>query len=105
MSKIYISGAISGMSIGVAKAAFADAKDYLYWNSEHLHHNIINPFYIKPFLGLENWLCYMINDVRELLKCDSIYMLKGWQNSRGACIEHLIAVWRKMEIIYQSNEM
>jgi len=101
MSKIYISGAISGMSIGVAKATFEDAKEYLYWNSIYSIHNIINPFDVNPFLGLKNWWCYMISDVRELLKCDSIYMLKGWQNSRGACIEHLIAVWRKMEIIYQ----
>ena len=102
MSKIYISGPISGIEIDKCKSIFASAMFYcmldLGYCSERF---VINPFNIKPFLGLENWLCYMINDVRELLKCDSIYMLKGWQNSRGACIEHLIAVWRKMEIIYQ----
>ena len=101
MSKIYISGAISGLQIEEAKARFEDAAHYLYRELYYSCYNIVNPFDIKPFLGLKNWWCYMINDVRELLKCDRIYMLRGWQNSRGACIEHLIAVWRKMEIIYE----
>jgi len=101
MSKIYISGPISVLPIEEAKQRFDNSAIDLYYYGNYDIEDIVNPFNINPFLGLKNWWCYMINDVRELLKCDSIYMLKGWQKSRGACVEHLIAVWRKMDIIYQ----
>jgi len=97
--KIYLSGPISGKNIDLAKQNFEfagkEVRRYL------MPSEVINPFDIKPFLGLKNWWCYMVTDLWELRKCDSILMLRGWKNSRGACIEHLYAVWNKKVIIYQ----
>ena len=101
MSKIYLSGPISGMSIETSMANFIEAKKEIFWCLDYCHTDIVNPFDIKPFLGLKNWWCYMITDLYALSKCDSVYMLRSWRNSRGACIEHLYAVWNKKTIIYQ----
>ncbi len=99
MSKIYISGQITGLKLEESKANFDAAFDMLalYWP----HADIVNPFDIKPFLGIKKWLFYMITDVLQLRKCNTIYMLKSWEKSRGACIEHLIALSYKKTIIYQ----
>lgn len=98
-NKIYLSGPISGKNIDLAKQNFEfagkEVRRYL------MPSEVINPFDIKPFLGLKNWWCYMATDLWVLRKCDTIFMLRGWKNSRGACIEHLYAVWNKKVIIYQ----
>jgi hypothetical protein len=33
----------------------------------------------------------MLNDIRELIECDHICMLDGWEKSKGATLEHHIA--------------
>lgn len=37
------------------------------------------------------WEFYMRLALRQLLECDSVMLLPGWQESRGACIEHSLA--------------
>ena len=105
MSKIYISGRISGLNIETAKRSFEYAVHELMLSKAYHINDIVNPFDIRPFLGLNNWWCYMFSDIMALRKCEAIFMLKGWQNSRGACIEHLIAVWCKKIVIYQEVEL
>ena len=39
--------------------------------------------------------------INKLSGCDAIYMLRGWENSKGARAEHAVAVWIGLEIIYQ----
>lgn len=34
---------------------------------------------------------YMRADIRALTRCDAIYLLRGWQGSRGAQLEYEIA--------------
>lgn len=41
-------------------------------------------------------------DFGELIDCDAIYMLDGWENSRGATTEKMIAEFVGMEVMYQS---
>ena len=43
--------------------------------------------------------CYMRADLAALLTCDAIYMLHGWQESRGATVEHDAAVACGMTIL------
>lgn len=38
------------------------------------------------------WSAHMRADIRMLLDCDMIHMLPGWSKSRGATLEHSIAV-------------
>jgi hypothetical protein len=40
----------------------------------------------------------------DLIDSDAIYMLRGWEQSKGARAEHAVAVWIGLEIIYQGGE-
>jgi hypothetical protein len=42
----------------------------------------------------------MVEDIRQLMTCDAIYMLKGWEKSKGASLEHHIAKELGLEIYY-----
>ena len=42
-------------------------------------------------------------DVDHVLKCDAIYMLRGWKYSTGAIAEHAIAKWAGRQVIYQTT--
>ena len=44
--------------------------------------------------------CYMRSDIAALLTCDAIHMLPGWENSRGATVEHTIATALGLPITY-----
>lgn len=46
----------------------------------------------------------MISEEIELLKtCDAIYMMKGWEYSKGANIEYTIARKHQLKCYYQQN--
>ena len=44
---------------------------------------------------------FMKNSIRLLLHCNAIYMLRGWEDSKGATLEHEIAKDLGYQIIYQ----
>lgn len=46
------------------------------------------------------WLTCMRADIARLVTCDAIYMLPGWKQSRGARIEHSLAVGLGLEVTY-----
>lgn len=99
MKVVYILGKITGMKIEYAKQNFYFAcKEVKKYDGADF---VVNPFDIKPFLGIKVWFCYMINDIRKLRKCSHIAMQKNWTESRGACIEHIIARhYFKIPVIY-----
>ena len=41
----------------------------------------------KVEAGGHTWACWMRADIRELVGCQAVYALGGWQSSRGASIE------------------
>lgn len=43
----------------------------------------------------------MDRDIAALRKCDAIYMLRGWQNSKGAKAELALAQWMGLEVMEQ----
>lgn len=59
---------------------------------------VINPAEINPDLNAD-WCDCMIEDIKQLKHCKSIFMLKGWQDSDGAQIERIVARKLKLEII------
>ena len=98
MKKIYISGRITGN------------KNYLD-DFTHAHNvltvkfptaRIVNPLFIvkEPFA---DWLECMKADIKALVDCDAIYMLKGWSNSKGAMLEFIIAKYLDMQIIFEEG--
>ena len=41
-------------------------------------------------------------DIDAVFGADAIYMLRGWEASRGARAEHAVAVWLGKELLYES---
>jgi hypothetical protein len=48
---------------------------------------------------------YLKADIRALMSCSGIYLLRGWENSRGARLEKLIADGLDMLVLYQEKRM
>lgn len=61
---------------------------------------VINPAELNPDVNAD-WSDCMDVDIDAVFECDTIYMLKGWEKSKGARIEYRIAKNRKMEIYYE----
>lgn len=94
MYKIYIAGPIS--SNGNYINDFKQAEEKL----KAKGYAVINP--VKN-LGF-SYKDYIDMGLCELMKCDSIYMLKGWELSIGAKLERHYAITIGMDIIYESLE-
>lgn len=43
-------------------------------------------------------------DVEALKKCDGIYLLDGWESSKGAQAEKAVAEWLGLIVVYQSEK-
>ncbi len=85
MKRIYIAGPMTGYP-ELNFPAFHREADY--WRSVGVE--AINPAEINsdPSAG---WHECMRADIRELVTCDAIAMLPGWEKSKGASLEHHIA--------------
>lgn len=88
MSKrIYISGPISGMP-GNNREAFDAVEKRL----SALDYEPVNP---HKLFNLEEegftWKEFMKRDIKELLECDEVVTLPGWEGSTGASLEVHIA--------------
>lgn len=95
--KIYISGKISGIE-NEAPILFAKAEDAL----TLMGYVTVNPMTLNHNHD-KSWHSYMKEDVKALCECDSIYMLKNWTESKGAIIEHTIAMYLGLTVYYEST--
>lgn len=94
--RIYIAGRITGRKIETAYKQFEDAELTLnQWGEE-----IVNPMRL-PHDHDKSWKAYMVECITELVKCDAIYMLKGWNKSKGARLELHLAKKLNLKIFYQ----
>ena len=85
--KVYISGPISGHDIEERRAAFARVKAIL----EKAGHEVFNP--MKNGLDQDAPTSeHMKADIKALLECDCIYMMKRWNHSAGCQTELLVAM-------------
>lgn len=94
-SKVYISGPITGMP-SLNRAAFDDAAAMLRGGAWY---GVVNPH--DNGLPIDApWEQHMRADLALLLGCTAIYMLHGWERSRGARIEHALACDLGMTVLY-----
>ncbi|MEN2672595.1 DUF4406 domain-containing protein [Herbaspirillum huttiense] len=94
MKRIYIAGPMSGLpelNFPAFHAAAAELRAQGY--------DVVNPAEINadPTAG---WVACMRLDIAQLVTCDQIMMLPGWENSRGATLELHIAQMLEMPVQY-----
>ena len=94
MIKIYISGKITGTTDYIKR--FERAEKTL---SNYI---VINPAKVNAQLPIETtWKEYMQMSMTMLKMCNAIYMLKGWEDSKGARLEYNYAVENNYKIIFE----
>ena len=96
--KIYISGKITGLDPEEAKRLFNEAEG---WINANYDYKAVNPMKKVPYVEGKLWEEYMCDDIRLLIDCDAIYMLSNWEDSRGAKIEHEIALSTNKKVFTQ----
>ncbi len=62
-------------------------------------HHVENPAEINADPNAQ-WLDCMRMDIARLVTCDAVYMLPGWEASRGARLEHSIAAGLSLEVMH-----
>lgn len=94
--KCYISGAIAHHDMEERKGAFAEAEERL----RRLGMEPVNPF--RNGLPEEaHWREHMRADIRLLLDCEYIYMLEGWELSKGAKLELDVASSCGIKVLFE----
>ena len=105
MKRIYIAGPMTGIE-DLNRAEFQKAVDSIWETSKGFTFGF-NPHQAGDMLGwTEKTPPSEIASVLlgDLIDCDAIYMLRGWENSKGARAEHAVAAWIGLEIKYQGSE-
>lgn len=91
--RVYISGPMTGIP-DLNFPAFFQAADKL----AALGYEVVNPVTLNPDPNI-SWAECMRVDIAALMTCNSIYMLGGWQDSKGARLEYEIAANLDFEIL------
>jgi hypothetical protein len=60
---------------------------------------VVNPME----LGAGSWAACLKRDIKKLVDCDTIYLLRGWQNSKGARLERSVARRLGMHVIEEAQ--
>lgn len=99
--RVYIAGPISGRDIQEVRDAFGHAERQL----KLLGFKPVNP---ARHIGQihssgDEWGFWMRRCIAELVTCNAIYLLDGWQRSRGCRLEHKIARELGLAILRDRN--
>ena len=94
--KIYISGSITGTDDFMERFSIAQKK------LERDGHDVVNPALVNSNLPKSTTYSeYMDMSICMLKMCDAIYLLEGWESSRGANLEIIFAMLNDKKILYE----
>lgn len=111
MKSVYIVGPLSGsayeLHCNISQAATVALEYYKkgyavfcpHLQTQHYHGEPKNPIplNVNNEVKYEDWLA---SDIYWLEKCDEVVFLPGWEKSKGASIEHIVAKALGKEITY-----
>ena len=98
MSKIYISGQITGLSFDEVSAKFEKAEIAL----KERGYNVVSP--LKTGIPYDApWEVHVAIGILLLISCDSMYLLPDWKYSKGATLEKNIAELLGKNMIYEET--
>lgn len=97
MPTLYLAGPMSGIPDLNFPAFNTEAARLRGWG-----YHVVNPAELnkgadalvadmRPSEHAAHWRHCMKRDIQQLMTCDAIALLPGWEKSRGACLERLIA--------------
>ena len=90
----YLAGKISGLPNTHVKNKFNRVGEHL----KSMGYNVINPVAIAN--TTLSWDESVRTDIKQMLECDEVHLLPGWQESRGAQLERDIAIRLGMQVVY-----
>ena len=103
--RIYISGPMSGLTRDEYLRNFREAEKELMAKG---YTRIVNP--IRVWACRWPWLYRIVGyrltlwyDIQLLKRCDAIYLMNGWYDSKGAIREYFVAWRHGLEIYRQDN--
>ena len=96
--KVYISGQISGLDPFEAESRFDKAEEFL----QGIGIDVVNPW-DNGLPEESTWIQHLCKDLEMLHECSHIYMMDGWQLSRGACIEYDFAIRTGKTVLFESG--
>lgn len=94
--KVFISGPMNGYP-NFNREAFAEAEERL----KKAGFSVFNPAKMDFLDDFDNDDIMAI-DLAALSRCNAIYQLPGWKNSKGAYAEYNAALWAGLELINES---
>ena len=94
MKRIYLSGPMTGIPLDNYPAFIAAAAEL-----RKQGHVVTNPAEIKLH-DEAGWEDYMKADIKAMCDCETIALLPGWENSKGANLELHIAHRVGMEVMF-----
>jgi Domain of unknown function (DUF4406) len=95
--KVYLSGPMTGYP-ELNFQAFHELARHLRGHGDE----VINPAEINDDQHAD-WTECIIEDIKQLSKCEAIYMMRGWGDSYGAQIEYLVAKKLGLKVEFESD--
>jgi len=99
MKRIYISGPMSNRPNLNFPAFHAEAA-----RLRALGYEVVNPAELKIDPAAA-WHACMRADIAQLVTCDAVRLLEGWEGSRGASLEAHIAHNLDMRLVYPGETL
>jgi len=95
--RIYVAGPMTGRP-DLNFAAFNAESARL----RALGYEVVNPAEVNPDHTM-SWKECMRRDIADLVKCDAVQLLPGWEDSRGANLEHDIAFRLGLQVFHPAG--
>ena len=94
MKRIYISGPMTGLP-GLNHGAFHQTAQQL----RALGYDVVNPADTPVPSEGAHWEAWMKADLAQMLTCDTVALLPGWEASKGAHLELHVAHREGMNVV------